>query len=96
MGMMTMAQRYARSMNTEVVHDTRLPLHALFPIASAQMQLHVNARLFPTSALLSELKSMAPGDVLKKDDVVLARCIDSHKENTEQILEWQDLLKNVW
>ena len=87
MGMMTMAQRYARSMNTEVVHDTRLPLQALFPIASAQMQLHVNARLFPTASFLNELKSMAPGDVLKKDDIVLARCIDSHKEITEQILE---------
>jgi UDP-N-acetylglucosamine diphosphorylase/glucosamine-1-phosphate N-acetyltransferase len=87
MGMMTMAQRYARSMNTEVVHDTRLPLQALFQIASAQMQLHVNARLFPTASFLNELKSMAPGDVLKKDDIVLARCIDSHKEITEQILE---------
>ena len=87
MGMMTMAQRYARSMNTEVVHDTRLPLQALFPIASAQMQLHVNARLFPTASFLNEIKSMAPGDVLKKDDIVLARCIDIHKEITEQILE---------
>jgi UDP-N-acetylglucosamine diphosphorylase/glucosamine-1-phosphate N-acetyltransferase len=102
MGMMTMAQRYARSMNTEVVHDTRLPLQALFPIASAQMQLHVNARLFPTASFLNELKSMAPGDVLKKDDIVLARCIDSHKEITEQILEsnseliWLDRITDLF
>jgi len=102
MGMMTMAQRYARSMNTEVVHDTRLPLQALFPIASAQMQLHVNARLFPTASFLNEIKSMAPGDVLKKDDIVLARCIDSHKEITEQILEsnseliWLDRITDLF
>ena len=102
MGMMTMAQRYARSMNTEVVHDTRLPLQALFPIASAQMQLHVNARLFPTASFLNELKSMAPGDVLKKDDIVLARCIDIHKEITEQILEsnseliWLDSITDLF
>jgi len=102
MGMMTMAQRYARSMNTEVVHDTRLPLQALFPIASAQMQLHVNARLFPTASFLNELKSMAPGDVLKKDDIVLARCIDIHKEITEQILEsnseliWLDRITDLF
>ena len=102
MGMMTMAQRYARSMNTELVHDTRLPLHALFPIASAQMQLHVNARLFPTASFLNEIKSMAPGDVLKKDDIVLARCIDSHKEITEQILEsnseliWLDRITDLF
>jgi len=87
MGMMTMAQRYARAMNTEAVHNTRLPLRTIFAEASAQMQLHVNARLFPTSSLLSELRSMVPGDVLKREETVIARCIDTKRENAENTLE---------
>jgi UDP-N-acetylglucosamine diphosphorylase/glucosamine-1-phosphate N-acetyltransferase len=87
MGMMTMAQRYAHLMNTEVVHDTRLPLRALFTAAHAQKQLHVNARLFPTTSLLNELKSMQPGDTLKKEGVTLARCIDTMQEQTERVEE---------
>ncbi len=83
MGAMTQAQRYGRLMNTDVVHNTRLSLRALFPEASAQIQLQVNARLFPTPSLLNELKSMAPGDVLKKEDTVLARCVDSMHEHQE-------------
>ncbi len=86
MGMMTMAQRYARVMNTEAVNNTRLPLRTIFPESSAQLQLHVNARLFPTASLLGELKSMVPGDVLKKDETLLARCIDTQRENAENIL----------
>jgi UDP-N-acetylglucosamine diphosphorylase/glucosamine-1-phosphate N-acetyltransferase len=87
MGMMTMAQRYSRLFNTEVVYETRLPLRALFAEASAQMQLHVNARLFPTESLMNELKSMQPGDVLKYGDTVLARCIDSKGNQSEHLVE---------
>ena len=87
MGMMTMAQRYARALNTEVVHDTRPSLRTLFAQPSAQMQLHVNARLFPTDSLLDELKSMLPGDVLKKGETVLARCSDSMGSQGEHVVE---------
>ena len=87
MGMMTMAERYARLFNTEVVHDTRPSLRSLFAEASAQMQLHVNARLFPTDSLLTELKSMQPGDVLQKGDTVLARSIDSMATQSKHVVE---------
>jgi len=102
MGMMTMAQRYARCMNTEVVHHTRVALENNFPSASAQIQLHVNARLFPTTSLLSELREMAPGDVLKQDETVLARCIDTSKDIKEKLLEskaelvWLDRITDLF
>jgi UDP-N-acetylglucosamine diphosphorylase/glucosamine-1-phosphate N-acetyltransferase len=102
MGMMTMAQRYARAMNTEVVHDSRLPLRALFAQASAQIQLHVNARLFPTDSLLHELQSMQPGDVLKQGETVLARCTDSmthhneHASESKAELQWIDRITDLF
>ena len=94
MGMMTQAQRYARVMNTEVAHNTRPYLRALFPEAHAQLQLHVNARLFPSEPLLNELKSMTPGDVLKSGDTVLARCIDCLNEQPERV--WQSSAELMW
>ncbi|MFM7233012.1 MAG: putative sugar nucleotidyl transferase, partial [Flavobacteriales bacterium] len=72
MGMLTMAERYARIFNTEVAHETRIPLRALFSTPSAQMQLHVNARLFPTASLINELRSMNPGDALYRGEALLA------------------------
>lgn len=86
MGMMTMAQRYAHLFTTDVVHDTRISLRTIFEEASAQLQLHVNARLFPTDSLLHELKSMKPGDVLKKGETVLARYSDNLGNQNEHVL----------
>ncbi len=83
MGMMTMAERYARIFNTDVVHETRVPLRALFNGPSAQIQLHINARLFPTPSLVAELRMMNPGDALYKGTELLARYIDTHQPGNE-------------
>jgi UDP-N-acetylglucosamine diphosphorylase/glucosamine-1-phosphate N-acetyltransferase len=94
LGMMTQAQRYARVMNTEVAHDTRPYLRTLYPEAHAQLRLHVNARLFPGEALLQELKSLTPGDVLKSGDTIIARCSDSLNEQPERV--WQSKAELIW
>jgi UDP-N-acetylglucosamine diphosphorylase/glucosamine-1-phosphate N-acetyltransferase len=94
MGMMTQAQRYARVMNTEVVHDTRPYLRALFAEGKAQIQLHVNARLFPNETVLHELKSLTPGDVLKSGETIIARCTDNLHEQPERICRSQAEL--IW
>jgi len=94
MGMMTQAQRYARLLNSESAHVTRPYLRSLFPEAHAQLQLHVNARLFPTASLLEELTSMVPGDVLKKEETVLARCIDRANEHQER--SWESKAELLW
>lgn len=87
MGMMTMAERYARIFNTEVVHETRIPLRNLFHSPSAQLQLHINARLFPTPSLVLELRSLKPGDALYRGEELLARCIDTQRETGEFRIE---------
>jgi UDP-N-acetylglucosamine diphosphorylase/glucosamine-1-phosphate N-acetyltransferase len=92
MGMLTMTERYARLFNTEAVHDTRVALRALFQGPSAQLQLHINARLFPTPSLVEELRTMQPGDALCHDTHVLARCIDTmHDANENRIESKADL-----
>jgi len=88
MGIFTMAERYARLMNAQVVHETRGSLQPIFAAASAQMQLHISARLFPTPELTAQLRSMRPGDVLKKNNLLLARCINTAEILHESIIEF--------
>ncbi|MFM7233385.1 MAG: GlmU family protein [Flavobacteriales bacterium] len=102
MGMMTMAERYARIFNSEVAHETRIPLRALFSTPSAQMQLHVNARLFPTTSLINELRSMNPGDALYRGEVLLARYIDmqhvanEHRVESKAELTWIERITDLF
>ncbi len=102
MGMMTMAERYARIFNTEAVHETRVHLRPFFSGPSAQKQLHINARLFPTPSLIAELRSMQVGDVLHHNAHVLARCIDTRvdaKENripSKAELQWIERITDLF
>jgi UDP-N-acetylglucosamine diphosphorylase/glucosamine-1-phosphate N-acetyltransferase len=84
MGMMTMAERYARIFNAPVAHHTQVALEALYPPPAAQVQLHINARLFPTKSFVLALRSLQPGDALKHGDTLLAKHIDTLLDRKEQ------------
>ena len=94
MGMYTMAERYAKLLNMEAVHETRVPLHSIFAASSAQLQLHISARLFPTLALREALQSMQPGDTLVHGSDVLARCIDTHTQHSEHTIPFES--EPIW
>ena len=84
MGMMTMAERYAKLFNTTVAHHTQVSLEAIFPVATAQIQLHINARLFPTKSFVLALRALQPGEALKHGDTLLAKHIDTQLDRKEQ------------
>jgi UDP-N-acetylglucosamine diphosphorylase/glucosamine-1-phosphate N-acetyltransferase len=86
MGMMTMAERYAKIFNAPVAHHTQVSLESLFPPATAQIQLHINARLFPTASLVAALRALQPGEVLKAGDTVLAKLTDTQNTSNEHPL----------
>jgi UDP-N-acetylglucosamine diphosphorylase/glucosamine-1-phosphate N-acetyltransferase len=84
MGMMTMAERYAKLFNTTVAHRTQVSLEDIFPVATAQIQLHINARLFPTKSFVQALRALQPGEALKHGDTLLAKHIDTQLDRKEQ------------
>jgi hypothetical protein len=84
MGMMTMAERYAKLFNTTVTHHTQVSLEPIFPVATAQIQLHINARLFPTKSFVLALRALQPGEALKHGDTLLAKHIDTQLDRKEQ------------
>lgn len=88
MGMMTMAERYAKLFNAPVAHHTQLYLERLFPRPNAEVQLHINARLFPTESILQALRSLQPGDTLKSGANVLARHIRTNTDNGERLVSF--------
>jgi UDP-N-acetylglucosamine diphosphorylase/glucosamine-1-phosphate N-acetyltransferase len=88
MGMMTMAERYACIFNAPVAHHTQVALEALYSQPTAQVQLHINARLFPTESLIESLRALQPGQILKQGDTVLAKFIDTQKRTNEYPLTY--------
>lgn len=71
-GILNIADKYARLMNAEVRHETRPSLRSLFPSEIHPDGLRINARLLPDEEVVKAILSLNPGQTLKWGDITLA------------------------
>ncbi|MDO1511361.1 GlmU family protein [Maribacter confluentis] len=102
-GIMTMRERWAAYLKVGVTSLTEDYLRAKFPLHKESENVFIDASILPSNALLKAIDSLKMEQVLMKDDMVVAYCSASVKDNAqlsvfEQIVFDQTIeqINNTW
>ncbi|MBL7944369.1 MAG: GlmU family protein [Flavobacteriales bacterium] len=71
-GILSNDARWSAVLNAPCFHHSRAYLGALFPPPPVDDALHINARLFPSPSLVTQISDLKSGEVLVHGDCVLA------------------------
>lgn len=72
MGLFTFKERWALLFDTEVMVSTAEYLSEMYSPLPLESALWINAAVLPTKALLGELRALKPGEMLLKDEILIA------------------------
>lgn len=71
-GILKIADKYARIFGCDVSHETRASLRFVFPPSEKKVVLHINARLLPDTQVVRAIQNLLPGQSLQWKDTTLA------------------------
>jgi len=71
-GIFTISEKWQRSLNMSVAHNSRQEMRGLFDFPSDKEQVLINARCLPTPDLCERILSLSAGEALKKGTVIIA------------------------
>ncbi|MFN0032919.1 MAG: GlmU family protein [Flavobacteriales bacterium] len=71
-GMLTIAEKWSHALQFEVSHECRSYLSIQFPAKRLAQSILINARLLPTTGVVSAIQALQPDQCLMQDDVLIA------------------------
>ena len=102
-GILTLRERWDHYLNTKSSHCTEEYLRTKYPMQLQPTNTFIDASVLPNKAILASLNSLASGEVLCKDGLVIAYVSDNQKTDAELetfkkvVFEGEFIrIKNTW
>ena len=83
-GILTIREKWERYLSQPVSHLTEKFLQEKFPMKLADVNILINGSILPDAGLIREINSLKKGELLVKDEVVVAACL------TKAVLDKQE------
>ena len=105
-GILTIREKWERFLKTSTSSLTEAYLTPKFPLIKAEINMMVNGSICPNTALIKEINQLKEGQMLIKDDTIVAMCLnaeslENYAENDQELDEKEttvDFVKiqNTW
>jgi UDP-N-acetylglucosamine diphosphorylase/glucosamine-1-phosphate N-acetyltransferase len=94
-GILTIAEKWKKYLNTEVHYFTETYLQEKFPIVAGDQNLFINGAVCPTLDLVKEIKKLKDGITLVQGDLIIAYK-SQLSEKKQQFAKEITVIKNLW
>lgn len=89
-GILTIREKWERFLKTSTSSLTEAYLTPKFPLIKAEINMMVNGSICPNTALIKEINQLKEGQMLIKDDTIVAMCLnaeslENYAENDQEL-----------
>lgn len=89
-GILTIREKWERFLKTSTSSLTEAYLTPKFPLVKADLNVLINGSICPNTALLKDIKHLKEGQMLIKDDTIIAMCLnadslENYAENDQEL-----------